>query len=34
MPLGGAVEREKYRYFHDEGPAEIVNLQVLGELMN
>ena len=34
VPLGGAVEREKYGYFYDDGPAEIVNPQVLGELMN
>ena len=34
VPLGGAVDREKYGYFHDDVPAEIVNLRVLGELMN
>ena len=34
VPLGGAVECEKYGYFHDDVPAEIVNLRVLGELMN
>ena len=34
VPLGGAVDREKCGYFHDDVPAEIVNLRALGELMN
>ena len=34
VPLGGVVDREKYGYFHDDVPAEIVNLRVFGELMN
>ena len=34
VPLGGAIDREKWRYFHDDLPAEIVNSRVFGELMN
>ena len=34
VSFGGAVEREKYDYFHDDVSAEIVNLRTLGELMN
>ena len=34
VPLVGAVDREKYGYFYDDVPAEIVNLRVPGELMN
>ncbi len=34
VPLGAAVDREKYGDFYDDGPAEIVNPRVLGELMN
>ena len=34
VPLDGAVERENCSYFYDDGPAAIVNLRVLGELMN
>ena len=34
VPLGGAVDREKYGYLYDDVPVEIVNLRVLGELMN
>ena len=34
VPLVGAIDREKYGYFYDDGPAKIVNPRVLGELMN
>ena len=34
VPLGGAIDREKYGYFYDDVPAAIVNPRALGELMN